>query len=395
MNPEPTTWHRLTLTLAVTLLVVSAGAACGPVYVDDGYGYRQPQAPGYVPPSAAPRPPAAAPATRADAEAQFPDLAAHGRWMYVEPWGKVWVPAANGTTWWRPYYLGQWTWTEHGWTWASEEPWGWGPYHYGRWAWHANWRWVWVPGYTWGPAWVSWRSGGGCVGWAPMGPGGHAWGHHAYWTFVPHHHMTSAKVYHVVVPPQRVTVVYNQSKPVGSDVTVRNPSGKTVIYNSGPARADVKRWVGHDVPPRPANSVPGAVPRRPGGDPGAPRAGARSSEPPRVPNADWPRQDPRQVPLPQDGRRPATARPDGPVPPTVHPNAGSPARATPPKPYYGAHSPAPANSARPDRDSARPAPPPPARKKRKPADPPKSVPRQRETPKWVRQPSRDPGARGR
>ena len=31
-------------------------------------------------------------------------------------------------------------------------------------------RGYWVPGYEWGPAWVSWRFGGGYVGWAPLPP---------------------------------------------------------------------------------------------------------------------------------------------------------------------------------------------------------------------------------
>ena len=30
--------------------------------------------------------------------------------------------------------------------------------------------WCWIPGTTWGPAWVNWRWGGGYVGWAPMAP---------------------------------------------------------------------------------------------------------------------------------------------------------------------------------------------------------------------------------
>jgi hypothetical protein len=30
--------------------------------------------------------------------------------------------------------------------------------------------WVWVPGYTWAPAWVSWREGDDDVGWAPLPP---------------------------------------------------------------------------------------------------------------------------------------------------------------------------------------------------------------------------------
>src|SRR5207248_3283991 len=32
--------------------------------------------------------------------------------------------------------------------------------------------WCWVPGYEWGPAWVSWRTGGNYVGWAPPPPEG-------------------------------------------------------------------------------------------------------------------------------------------------------------------------------------------------------------------------------
>ena len=179
------------LALAALTLV-----GCGPVYVDDGYGYRAP-APAYATPAPAPAPAAAG----QDARTWFPDLAAHGRWINTARWGLVWVPTANNSPWWRPYYLGHWVWTEYGWTWASEESWGWGPYHYGRWTWHDSHRWVWVPGSTWAPAWVVWRSGGGCVGWAPMGPGGHHWSHHSYWVFVPHSQITVTHVYRVVVTP--------------------------------------------------------------------------------------------------------------------------------------------------------------------------------------------------
>ncbi len=62
--------------------------------------------------------------------------------------------------------------TDDGWTWVADpsEPWGWATYHYGRWTNLDGIGWVWVPGYTWAPAWVSWRYGGGYCGWAPLPP---------------------------------------------------------------------------------------------------------------------------------------------------------------------------------------------------------------------------------
>src|SRR2546423_270695 len=90
----------------------------------------------------------------------FPDaLAPSGDWVVVSGYGRVWRPhVAVG---WRPYSYGNWVWTDEGWLWVSDpsEPWGWGPYHYGRWAYGASYGWIWVPGYQWAPAWVSWRFG--------------------------------------------------------------------------------------------------------------------------------------------------------------------------------------------------------------------------------------------
>jgi hypothetical protein len=54
--------------------------------------------------------------------------------------------------------------------WLEEEPWGWAAFHYGRWAFDERLGWVWVPGNTWAPAWVAWRSGQGYIGWAPLAP---------------------------------------------------------------------------------------------------------------------------------------------------------------------------------------------------------------------------------
>ena len=71
---------------------------------------------------------------------------------------------------WRPYADGYWAYTDVGWTWVSNEDFGWATYHYGRWARLRDHGWVWVPGREWGPAWVSWRTGGDYVGWAPLPP---------------------------------------------------------------------------------------------------------------------------------------------------------------------------------------------------------------------------------
>jgi hypothetical protein len=62
--------------------------------------------------------------------------------------------------------------TEYGWTWVSDWDWGWAPFHYGRWLTIGGYGWCWVPGTIWGPAWVSWRYGGGYAGWAPLPPPG-------------------------------------------------------------------------------------------------------------------------------------------------------------------------------------------------------------------------------
>lgn len=97
-------------------------------------------------------------------------LSRHGEWTEVSGVGRAWRPAKVQTGW-RPYANGQWIWTDAGWFWKSDEPWAWATYHYGRWSLTANDGWVWIPGKVWAPSWVTWREGGGYVGWAPMGPG--------------------------------------------------------------------------------------------------------------------------------------------------------------------------------------------------------------------------------
>jgi len=82
-------------------------------------------------------------------------LSPYGRWVECQPYGWCWTPyGAAGD--WRPYGDGSWTYTDVGWSWVSDEPWGWACYHYGRWMDHPDYGWVWVPGNEWAPAWVAW-----------------------------------------------------------------------------------------------------------------------------------------------------------------------------------------------------------------------------------------------
>jgi hypothetical protein len=98
-------------------------------------------------------------------------LAPYGQWIESEEYGRVWRPDVTvvGVDF-TPYETcGTWVYTDHGWTFTCDWDWGWLPFHYGQWAWIAD-AWCWVRDYTWSPAWVEWRSGGGYVGWRPLAP---------------------------------------------------------------------------------------------------------------------------------------------------------------------------------------------------------------------------------
>ncbi len=94
---------------------------------------------------------------------------ARAQWIQTSDYGYVWQPPVTDPDW-APYTEGNWVYTDDGWTWVSSEPWGWATYHYGRWVNLDGTGWCWVPGYTWAPAWVSWRYGDGYCGWAPLPP---------------------------------------------------------------------------------------------------------------------------------------------------------------------------------------------------------------------------------
>src|SRR2546429_628661 len=133
---------------------------------------RSPEPPGSPAPQSyqteAPPPPAG---SDVSSEAVFYErLSPYGYWMFVAPYGRVWVPAVGYG--WRPYYYGQWVLTDWGWTFVSDDPWGWAAYHYGRWNWGMGIGWGWVPGPGWGPAWGRLRGWGGGAGLVPARPPG-------------------------------------------------------------------------------------------------------------------------------------------------------------------------------------------------------------------------------
>lgn len=91
----------------------------------------------------------------------------YGTWQYEPVYGYVWYPRVAAG--WRPYYRGRWvTLRPYGWTWVGLDPFAWPTHHFGRWGFSAG-TWFWIPGRTWGPAWVSWAYAPGYVSWCPLG----------------------------------------------------------------------------------------------------------------------------------------------------------------------------------------------------------------------------------
>ncbi len=107
---------------------------------------------------------------RHDPYPAFNSLDGYGQWINVPGLGTVWQPYDENN--WQPYADGHWVWTDNGWMWDSNEPYGWIVYHYGYWQFSRSYGWVWIPGYDWQPARVVWYHSNGYVGWAPLPPPG-------------------------------------------------------------------------------------------------------------------------------------------------------------------------------------------------------------------------------
>lgn len=180
----------------------------------------------------------------------YDDLAPYGQWFNDPQYGYVWTPNNVGRDF-RPYYTnGYWAMTDYGNMWMSNYAWGWAPFHYGRWA-LTNYGWVWIPGNEWGPAWVTWRQGGGYYGWAPMGPGvsiNISFGNSYYapdpwWTFIPCGHIYNRGFHRYHNPRRNNTYVRNTT--IINNSYYDNRSRNT--YVTGPRRSDVERTTGRRV----------------------------------------------------------------------------------------------------------------------------------------------------
>ncbi len=140
----------LVAVIGIGLIVVAFSAGCGgyvaetSVGIEEGYG-----------------------------NSNWAVLDQYGEWAVVRPFGEVWRPYVADT--WRPFYYGDWIWTQDGWAWSSYEPYGWVVYHYGDWDYEPDIGWFWIPGDRWSPARVRWFRHGDYIGWAPIPPRGVTW----------------------------------------------------------------------------------------------------------------------------------------------------------------------------------------------------------------------------
>ncbi|GAB3641613.1 DUF6600 domain-containing protein [Spirosoma arcticum] len=232
--------------VSMTLGLTGATATLAqPGYGQPGYGqpdYNQPNydqrydQPGYNQPGY----------DQPDGQSFYNELGPYGQWVQTPEYGSVWIP--NVEPGFQPYATnGHWVVTEYGNTWVSDYAWGWAPFHYGRWYQDRYRGWAWVPGNDWGPAWVSWRSGGGYYGWAPLGPGININVSvnipYNYWTFVPQIYITSPRLYTYCVPRPRVVNIYQNTTIINNVYRSNNRS-----YAYGPRREEIEYVTRRSVP---------------------------------------------------------------------------------------------------------------------------------------------------
>lgn len=179
----------------------------------------------------------------------YDSLDSYGDWVEVGDYGYAWSPRDVDSDW-RPYADGEWAYTDAGWTWVSDEPYGWAVYHYGRWLRTDSAGWVWVPGEEWGPAWVSWRRSPEYVGWAPLppevrfsqsvrisrgvdiefdiGP--------SYYSFVTVRNFGAQRLRPLIIEPRRNITIINQTRNI-TNITYVNKT----VFNGGPEYDEISR----------------------------------------------------------------------------------------------------------------------------------------------------------
>ncbi|HUL51305.1 MAG TPA: DUF6600 domain-containing protein, partial [Candidatus Nitrosotalea sp.] len=173
-------------------------------------------------------------------------LASKGTWVDVRLYGHCWRPGGVAVDW-RPYCDGWWVWTDCGWYWQSDEPWGWACYHYGTWVYDVTWGWIWVPDIEWAPAWVYWRVGGGFVGWAPCAPHG-AVAAPSQFAFVEVAHFRDhVRPSSVIVNNPTISSRTRQSGGAKRETRDIGGSRQSVIVNEGPRAETIQKASGNIV----------------------------------------------------------------------------------------------------------------------------------------------------
>jgi len=186
----------------------------------------------------------------------YSSLSPYGDWIELQDGIKAWRPN-NISPEWKPYSIGRWNWTDNGWYWDSDEPFGWATYHYGRWYDDEYYGWIWVPDYTWGPSWVEWRYDNDYVGWAPLPPyasfslnlgirfstGWHS--HYRYWNFVNYGHFCDSHINRFFIDERRVSRFFEHT-----NYRTNYYSDRDRIINGGIERSFIERRGGFRIPER-------------------------------------------------------------------------------------------------------------------------------------------------
>lgn len=183
----------------------------------------------------------------------YDELDPYGDWYEDARYGWVWQPEYV-TAGWRPYLYGHWVYTDWGWAWVSDDPWGADTYHYGRWNCDASNRWFWVPDDVWGPAWVSWRYGDGWAGWAPLPPEAgwdvsfglrytNSFVDASRWCFVPESRLTSTRLRTYVAPLTDTRRIYRETRDYTRYASV---GGRAAERGLRPSL--IERRTGRDIP---------------------------------------------------------------------------------------------------------------------------------------------------
>jgi hypothetical protein len=116
-----------------------------------------------------------------------------------------------------------------------------------------NYGWLWVPGYNWSPAWVTWGTVDNYYAWAPLMPEVNAateyssWRPHSfYWNVASRDHIYDRNISTVIERPETVVNVVNRITIVNNFTTTRS---NNLHYSRGPEINDVQQFTKEKITP--------------------------------------------------------------------------------------------------------------------------------------------------